>query len=214
MDPSIRTEGSQVQVFTELLAAWASAFTNLTGRDEICVWYHFDERVLVHTRSMIGNFLNFVPIVISGLRSGSAQQILENTISAYEESALRSTIPFQGLVDYIEPGRRSSDPAQLQFSGTSINFNDKLYSMSGPTLTGINSEALGTPEETDSFVLPRGSRLRSVWGQEVPKIAATRHSGGRVTFTITYNACLFSSTVVAELRDEFISALLRLRGAR
>ncbi|HEX6097851.1 MAG TPA: amino acid adenylation domain-containing protein [Thermoanaerobaculia bacterium] len=99
-------------LFTVLAAAWLVLLHRLTGRTDLCTGTPVANRTLPHTESLIGFFVNLLPLRVELDASLTARQAIARVRDAAHGALAHQDLPFERLVQELQPDRRA-DTASL-----------------------------------------------------------------------------------------------------
>jgi hypothetical protein len=97
-------------LFAVLLAAYAVVLARLTGRDDLLVAVPMAARTRPETESVVGLFINTVPIRIRIDTGGTLSDLVQAVHSATTRALAHQELPFARVVELVRPDR---DPARL-----------------------------------------------------------------------------------------------------
>src|SRR5689334_5306263 len=180
-----RREG--VTLFMTLLAAYQTLLHRQTGAEDICVGSPVANRPQVETEHLIGCFLN--TLVLRTDLSGDPtfrellRRVRECTLNAY----LHQDIPFEKLVEVLQPKRTTSHSPLFQVTFSLLNTPPVMMAGSGSlTLTPIEMDT-GTAQ-FDLLLL-------------------AAEAGDELNLTLMYNTDLFEASFIERLMSNFETLL-------
>ena len=97
-------------LFAVLLAAYAVVLARLTGSDDLLVAVPMAARTRPETESVVGLFINTVPIRIRIDTGGTLSDLVQAVHSATTRALAHQELPFARVVELVRPDR---DPARL-----------------------------------------------------------------------------------------------------
>lgn len=97
-------------LFAVLLAAYAVVLARLTGSDDLLIAVPMAARTRPETESVIGLFMNTVPIRIRIDRDGTLSDLVRSVHAATARALAHQELPFTRMVELVRPDR---DPARL-----------------------------------------------------------------------------------------------------
>ncbi|HBO42307.1 MAG TPA: hypothetical protein DD477_14000 [Spirochaetaceae bacterium] len=178
---------SQTTPFMVLLAAFAICLQRYSGQDDIVVGAPIAGRGQLETERLIGMFINSLVLRadLSGDPSGLEllARVRDLTLDAYENQDL----PFERVVDAINPPRSLSHHPIYQVTFNYLNLPGRP-----PSLPGLRLVDLGIHTETAKTDLG----------------IVLEERAGRIEASVTYNLELFQRQTVAGMMDSF-QCLLR-----
>lgn len=116
VDPTLAAQLRQVAarrqttVFAVLLAAYAAVLARLTGERDLLVAVPMAARTRPETESVIGLFMNTVPIRVSVDPEASLGELARSVHAATARALAHQDLPFARVVELLRPER---DPARL-----------------------------------------------------------------------------------------------------
>jgi amino acid adenylation domain-containing protein len=97
-------------LFAVLLAAYAIVLARLTGRDDLVIAVPMAARTQPETESVVGLFMNTVPVRIRIDRDGTLSDLVRAVHAAASRALAQQELPFARVVELVKPDR---DPARL-----------------------------------------------------------------------------------------------------
>ena len=97
-------------LFAVLLAAYAVVLARLTGNDDLLIAVPMAARTRPETESVVGLFMNTVPIRIRVDQDGTLSDLVRSVHSATARALAHQELPFARMVELAGPDR---DPARL-----------------------------------------------------------------------------------------------------
>src|SRR5712691_8459123 len=97
-------------LFAVLLAAYAVVLARLTGSDDLLIAVPMAARTRPETESVVGLFMNTVPIRIRIDRDGTLGDLVRTVHAATARALAHQELPFANVVELVRPDR---DPARL-----------------------------------------------------------------------------------------------------
>ncbi len=97
-------------LFAVLLAAYAVVLSRLTGSDDLLVAVPMTARTRPETESVVGLFMNTVPIRIRVDRDGTLSDLVRAAHAATARALAHQEMPFANVVELVRPDR---NPARL-----------------------------------------------------------------------------------------------------
>ena len=175
-----RREGATL--YMTLLAAFQTLLSRYSGQDDIVVGSAIANRTCSEVEALIGLFLN--TLAMRGDLSGdpSFKELLGRTREAALGAYAHQDLPFEKLVDELQPERSLSHSPLFQVMLTLQNAPYEGLGLAGVSVEEI--EAQGVAAKFDlSLVLSE--------------------SEGRVGFWLEYNTDLFDASTIARMLDHF-----------
>jgi amino acid adenylation domain-containing protein len=100
----------QTTLFAVLLAAYAIVLARLTGSDDLLIAVPMAARTRPETESVVGLFMNTVPIRIQVDQDQTMSQLVRAVHAATARALAHHELPFAEVVELVKPDR---DPARL-----------------------------------------------------------------------------------------------------
>jgi amino acid adenylation domain-containing protein len=179
-----RREG--VTLFMTLLAAFQALLSRCTGSDDITVGSPVSNRTRVETEGLIGFFVNTLVLRADFSADPTFRQFLaqvrETTLSAYDHQDL----PFEKLVDAMNPERSLSFSPLFQ-----VMFQLRNVPLEIPNPEGLKIEALDVDAQVAQFDLTL----------EVSERSGTLHC------LLNYCTDLFDATTIRRMLDHYRTLL-------
>jgi amino acid adenylation domain-containing protein len=97
-------------LFAVLLAAYAVVLARLTGSDDLLIAVPMAARTRPETESVVGLFMNTVPVRIRVDRDGTLGDLVQHVHAATARAAEHQELPFASVVELVRPDR---DPVRL-----------------------------------------------------------------------------------------------------
>jgi amino acid adenylation domain-containing protein len=180
-----RREG--VTLFMTLLAAYQTLLHSRTGAEDICVGSPIANRPQVETEQLIGCFLN--TLVLRTNLSGDPtfrellRRVRECTLNAY----LHQDIPFEKLVEVLQPKRSTSHSPLFQVTFSLLN--------TPPVMMDESGNLRLTPIEIDTGTA------------QFELLLLAAETGDELNLTFMYNTDLFDASFIERLMHNFETLL-------
>ncbi len=100
----------ETTLFAVLLAAYAAVLGRLTGSDDLLIAVPMAARTRPETESVVGQFMNTVPIRIRINRNGTLSDLVRAVHTATARARAHQELPFARVVELLKPDR---NPARL-----------------------------------------------------------------------------------------------------
>ncbi len=100
----------ETSLFAVLLAAYAIVLARLTGSDDLLIAVPMAARTRPETESVVGLFMNTVPIRVRIDRDRTLSELVRSVHAATVRALAHQELPFARVVDLMRPDR---DPARL-----------------------------------------------------------------------------------------------------
>ncbi len=179
-----RKEG--VTLFMLLLAAWQSLLRRYSGQEQVLVGSPVSGRQHGQTEELIGFFVNTILLRADFSEKPVFKQLLrqvrDNVLNAYAHQ----DIPFEQLVDLLQPERDMAHPPLFQAAFILQNRPQALAETAGLTFS---------PVEPDSAVAKVDISLYCA------------ESDDRILARLEYNADIFRAETIERMRDHLLNFL-------
>lgn len=181
----------RVTPFVALLSLFQVLLARLGGVDDVVVACPVAGRPEPELESLIGLFVNTVPI--RGDLSGdpTVAQLLERTAAATLDAFENADVPFSLIVEAVRPPRDLSRPPIAQVGFNLLNYPPERLALPGVTSTPIPIEPPGSLLDLTLYVHEEGSDLR---------------------FEVVYNRDLFDRARIAALLDQYVHLIEQADG--
>ncbi|PUA27020.1 MAG: hypothetical protein B0W54_19505 [Cellvibrio sp. 79] len=183
----VKAEGTTF--FTILLAAFQGLLYRYTGQTEIQIGVPNANRYKAETRRIIGLFVNTQ--VLGATLNGRTRlgQLLQQTMSAISGAQSHQDLPFEQLVEALQPERHLDSNPLFQ-----VMFNHQLQDQTPlQDLPGLQVEEFALEPQSPQFDLV---------------IDSTETTGGEVSLLFTYAKDLFNPDTISRMAGHYL-ALLR-----
>src|SRR5437660_513368 len=176
------SQGSDATLFMSLLAGLQVLLARYSGQKDICVGTPIANRTRVETEEMIGFFVN--TLVLRNKVEGEAgfRQVLEGGRKVAMDAYMHQDVPFEKLVEELEPERDMSRAALFQVMLVLQNLPEVEAELSG---LRVSSLAMST--ETSKFDLT----------------VTLTESGGKLKGICVYRRDLFESTTIERMMRDW-----------
>ncbi|MFN2633629.1 MAG: amino acid adenylation domain-containing protein [Thermoanaerobaculia bacterium] len=194
-----RREGATL--FMTLLASFNILLSRLSGVEDIVVGSPMVERTRPETEDLIGLFLNSLALRTDLTGNPTFVELLAQVRTTALEAFEHQDVPFEKVVERLQPPRDLSRPPIFQFL-----FNVLNYAASGLKLSGLRVEPLTFSEVGfGRFELEADSRF------DMTLYASEEREGLR--FRAVYNAALFEEARVVEMLNQLSTLLEQIVAA-
>jgi non-ribosomal peptide synthetase component F len=167
-----------VTLFMALLAAFQTLLYRYTGQEDIVVGSPIAGRNRVATEGLIGLFVNTLVLRTDLSGKPTFRQLLQRVREVASEAYAHQDLPFDRLVDELQPERSLSHTPLFQVFFNMLNLLDNRIE-----LPGLAVEHLASPEIDSKFDL-------TLYVRE-------QHEG--MQFTLVYNTDIFGRTRMVEM---------------
>ncbi|WP_316524227.1 non-ribosomal peptide synthetase [Kitasatospora brasiliensis] len=188
---------NRATMFMITMAAYSALLHRLSGQDDLCVGYFSGSRGSVEIESLIGLFVNTIPV-----RSRTtAEQTFSSHLERIRESVLlgdaHRELPFELLVDEVQPDRDVSQHPIFQ-----VAFS--YYAMS--------------PEETRTTasglrIAPSGNGPEAWLAKFDMTLYLTETEDGGISGDLEFATALFDRSTVERFAEYFVRLLDHIAGA-
>ena len=176
----------EATLFVTLLAALQTLLYRYSGQEDFCVGTPVAGRTRIETESLIGFFINTLVVRANLSGNPSFSELLDRVRETVLEAQAHQEVPFEELVEKLQPERSLSHTPLFQVMFTLQNAPRETTRLEGLALTasGVNS---GTARFDLNIEMGEG--------------------GGRIIGSISYNTDLFDSATITRLIGHFQTLL-------
>ena len=135
-------------LFMTLLTAWAAVLSRLSGQQDLMIGAPIANRGRQETEGLIGFFVNTLALRIDLGNDPSVAALLARVRSAVLEGQDHQDLPFEQVVEIVQPPRRLDHTPVFQVIFTWQSDEERL-----PDLPGMTMEPTGTTYEAMKFDL-------------------------------------------------------------
>jgi amino acid adenylation domain-containing protein/FkbM family methyltransferase len=134
------SRNEDVTLYMTLLASWQVLLSRYTGQEQVCVGTPIANRNLVETEMLIGFFVN--TLVMRGDLSGDPdfREVLRRTREVCLGAYARQDMPFEKLVELLQPKRSLSHTPLVQVWFAFQNAPESKLELSGLSLSLLTVE--------------------------------------------------------------------------
>ncbi|MBP2479051.1 amino acid adenylation domain-containing protein [Crossiella equi] len=184
VDALARTHGATP--FMVLLAAFQVLLARYTGQEDVAVGTPVAGRTRAETEDMLGAFLNTV-VLRASTEVPSFRALLEQVRGHVVDAFAHQDLPFERLVDELQPGRDLARNPLFQ-----VMFELQQAQRSPLTLPGLTVERVPAPWRTAKFDLT---------------LSLGRRADGSLTGLIEYATALFDQSTVRRFAGHYLRLL-------
>ena len=179
-------------LFMALMAAWQTLLSRLSGQDDLVIGTPVATRDDEALQNVVGCFIN--NIALRGDLSGSPSfaELLGRTRQATLQAFRHSALPFEMVVEAVNPPRTAAYAPIFQTLFTLMDF--QLDGTSAPT--SVHSGAIEADTGTSRFDL----------SLELSRVRSGEHAGDMLA-SYEYDANLFDEATIARLHGQFLRLL-------
>ena len=175
-----RQEG--VTLFMTLLAAFQTLMHRYTGQNDIAIGSFVANRNRAEIEELIGFFVNTVVMRTDLSENLTFRELLRRVHEVALGADAHQDLPFEKLVEVLQPGRSLSHTPLFQVTFNSLNFGEKEIEL--PELT---IESISIPEVGSQFDLT----------------LYAREENERIGLDLVYKADLFDTATITRLLGHF-----------
>jgi amino acid adenylation domain-containing protein len=178
-----------VTLFMTLLAAFQTLLSRYTGQPDILVGSPIAGRNRVATEGLIGFFVNTLVLRTDLSGEPTFRQLLHRVREVASEAYMHQDLPFERLVEELQPERILSHSALFQVFFNMLNLGDHRLE-----LPGCVAERFPTPAVESKFDLT----------------LYVRDQHGGLHFSLVYNTDLFGQERMAEMLAQWRQLLAQI----
>ncbi|MCE5345210.1 MAG: amino acid adenylation domain-containing protein [Bacteroidales bacterium] len=176
-------------LFTTMLSAFGIQMQEYSGEDDINVGLPVAYRPHSKLENIFGMFVNTVVVRLRSSKRNTFRDIIHNTNEAALNAIAHQDLPFEKVVEIVNPDRSSNANPLFQVAFVWQNNLDEPIQMDG-----IRSEKITAKERTSIFDI-----TMSLWERD-----------GRIEGELECNLDIFKSDTIISLRNNFIYLLQTL----
>jgi amino acid adenylation domain-containing protein len=180
-----------VTPFMTLLAAWAAVLSRLAGQSDVVIGTPVANRRRREVEGLIGFFVNMLPLRLDLSGEPHVAELLDRVRTTTLSAQDHQDIPFEHLVELIEPPRRTDQTPVFQVVFAWQNNEAEAF-----TFPGLSVATMETPVEQVKFDLELN----------------LAESDGRIAGTFKFARALFDPATIEAQRDALIAALRAMVG--
>jgi amino acid adenylation domain-containing protein len=135
-------------LFMTLLSGWAAVLSRLSGQAEVVIGTAVANRRRAETERLIGFFVNTLALRVDMGEEPRVEELLERVRRTALAAQDHQDVPFEQVVEMVQPPRRLSHTPVFQVIVEWRN-NERIL----PELPGVRVEGLRTPYESAKFDL-------------------------------------------------------------
>ncbi len=174
-------------LFMALLSAWAALLSRLSGQDDVVTGTPIAARNRLEIEPLIGFFLNTLAIRCDLGRDPSFETLLDRLKKACVEAFSHQDLPFEQLVDALQPERRLDRPPIFQ----NLFILQNAPTASGLELPGLDLKPLDVAPPPAKFDL---------------SLSLTEEGSG-ITANLSYRSDWFAPASVERIGRRFVALL-------
>jgi len=160
-------------LFMTLLTAWATVLSRLSGQDDLLIGTPTANRTHTEIEGLIGLFVNTLALRVSFSDDPTIEEVLLRTRGACLEAQEHQDLPFEQVVELINPKRSTAYTPLFQVMFAWENTETETFD-----LPGLEVEQIDTPTTTAKYALTLGlTELR-----------------GRIVGELNFSTALFDAT--------------------
>lgn len=176
------SRGEQVTLFMTLLAAFQVLLYRYTGQNDISVGTPIAGRHHLETEKLIGLFVNTLVLRSTLSDTLTFRDLLEQVRTVVLEAHIHQDLPFEKLVDALQPERNLSHTPLFQ-----VLFNFDSLPREPLSLPGLSLSAFGVETHTAKFDLTM----------------SMSDVGNVITGFIKYKTDLFDASTISRMASQF-----------
>ncbi|KEO84024.1 non-ribosomal peptide synthetase [Tumebacillus flagellatus] len=185
LDEFSRQEGATL--FMTLLAAYDLVLAQRSGRDDILVGIPMANRQSEETHPIFGMFVNTLAIRTRLAGATTFRDLLQRTREAAHGALSNQDLPFDRVIEEINPERNTAYPPLVQ-----VWFNHQNTPRTDLALQGVTLRARQVPEEAVKFDL---------------MLEALTKTDGELAVSLSYNTDLFRTATVELFASQWKAVL-------
>ncbi|MDB4947620.1 MAG: blmIV, partial [Gemmatimonadetes bacterium] len=190
------SRGAGTTVFTTVLAAFTALVSRLAAQDDVVLGTPVANRLRAELEGVIGMFINTLVLRTRVSPEASFAELLERVRTTVLDAQAHQEVPFEKIVEELQPERRLSHAAVFQVLVTELVNAPETVSLPGLTLTPLEIAA-----GTSRFDLS----------------LSIAESGGSLGGKLEYNTDLYDAETIERLGERFralLAAAVRDPGLR
>ncbi|HYH79230.1 MAG TPA: amino acid adenylation domain-containing protein, partial [Longimicrobium sp.] len=164
-------------LFMTLLAGWAAVLGRLSGQDDVVIGTPTANRSRAEVEGLIGFFLNTLALRLDLSGAPTVGELLGRTRARALEAQQRQDIPFEQVVELVQPARSLAHTPLFQVMLTWQNAPAGALELPGLTLSSGHGDAQVSAKYDLSLTL--------------------MEAGGRIAGSMAYATALFDAATVA-----------------
>lgn len=182
------SRSQQVTPFMTLLAALSVLLSRYTDQEDMVIGSPIVNRPRTETETLIGFFLNTLALRTRPAKHSTFRELLENTRDMVLGAFANRDLPFEMLVEALNPARDASRTPLFQVFLNFLNFSDDRVSLPGLTAESISPAGVWSqPDES--------------WSQFDMTLYA-REFEEQLQFILVYNSDLFDRARMVTMLDQ------------
>ncbi|OHX36724.1 hypothetical protein BJL95_04270 [Methylomonas sp. LWB] len=138
----------QVSVFVLLLSAFAVLLAKYSGQRQLLIGTPFAGRNQKELEDLIGLFVNSLPIKVECLNKQSFVEVLQQTRQSFFAADSHQDLPFEKVVDAVQPERNEAYSPLFQVMFTYVN-----ETVASTSLADLSVEMIPAPRNAAKFDL-------------------------------------------------------------
>jgi amino acid adenylation domain-containing protein len=128
----------RITLYTLLLTGWALVVCRLSGQDDVVIGVPTANRRQSQFADVVGYFVNIVAVRVNLSDALSAIALCRRTYATLREALAHSGLPFERVVERLNPPRSLSHPPIFQTSVAQVPSLDGLLELPGVDITPID----------------------------------------------------------------------------
>jgi amino acid adenylation domain-containing protein len=175
-----------VTLFMTLLSGWAAVLSRLSGQQEVLIGITTANRGWPETEGLIGLFVNTLALRVDITEEPRVEELLERVKRTALAAQQHQDVPFEQVVEMVQPPRRLSHTPVFQ-----VMFEWRNHGGTSAELPGVKVERLRMPYEVAKFDL----ELRLA------------EEGDRIVGGLNYASALFDQETIERQRGYLLRML-------
>ncbi|MEH1824947.1 MAG: non-ribosomal peptide synthase/polyketide synthase [Nostoc sp.] len=180
------SQQSGTTLFVTLLASFSVLLHRYSGQDDISIGSPFANRNRTEIQPLIGFFINTLVLRTQIKDNLSFQELLTNTHAVFLDTYAHQDVPFEQVVEALQPERSPSYNPLFQVWFNLLNLGDMQLELSG-----LSVEPLSRPQAASKFDL---------------NLYVTEQKQN-IQLELVYNADLFNADTIARMLSHYQSLL-------
>nr|VFJ52803.1 MAG: amino acid adenylation domain-containing protein [Candidatus Kentron sp. FW] len=176
-----------VTLYMTLLAAFDILLSRYSGQDDVCVGSGIANRTHTHTENLIGFFVNTLVLRTRLNPDQGFRELLQQVRGTCLDAYAHQDVPFEFLVEQLNPTRSTSHSPLFQASLAMQNFAQETFSLPELVITGLEQ----------AYPIAKFDLTLYVWEQD-----------GQLHFSWEYATSLFTEQTIRRMGEHF-EVLLR-----
>ena len=182
---------SRVTPFVALLALFHTLVGRLSGSDDVVVACPVVGRPDDSLESLIGFFVNTVPVRVKLSSADTIAALLQETGKAVLDALSHSAVPFHLIVEAVAPPRDTSRNSLVQVAFNLLDYPPEQLRLAGVAVEEIPFDPPGSIFDLTMYARP---------------------SGDHIALDLVYNSDLFEADRMQEMLDQYVGLVSQAVG--